>query len=201
MEPYERLRYYRTRAKLTLEQLAEKSDISAMTIRRIENGEAKLTPKYLHMLTHALNISPFAITRCIDDIRMETVGDLMGVLVVFLRAHILVIDGNRSWESDFPPETVRLKLNPDAAKLFTFNINGRLIDSEEGAICIRSKAMIRDLLIWEKTEYKLKQVLEECKNSRSKKLLQKRDDIIETINTLELEYQRNKTKLSSEFLY
>ena len=88
MEPNERLRYYRTREKLSQEKLAQKCDIPLVTLRRIENNEARLHRHQLESLCEALGVSPFAITRCIEDVRMQTVGDLMGVFVLLLKAEV-----------------------------------------------------------------------------------------------------------------
>ena len=200
MEPNERLRYYRTREKLSQEKLAQKCDIPHVTLRRLENNEARLHRHQLESLCEALGVSPFAITRCIEDVRMQTVGDLMGVFVLLLKAEVLVIDGNHNWVGDFATDSVRLKLNPDAEKFFMFNICGRLHNPKECGICIRSKTMIRDLLIWEKTDFQLRQAVAECKKSKNKKLLQRRDDLLDTLEMIELEYQRNRMPLTSDLL-
>lgn len=200
MEPNERLRYYRMREKLSQEKMARKCDIPLVTYRRLENNEARMHRHQLESICNAIDISPFAITRNIEDVRMKTVGDLMGVFILLLKSDVLIIDGNHNWVGDFTTDSVRLKLNPNAEKFFMFNICGRLHKPEDCGVCIRSKTMIRDILIWEKTDFTLRQAIAECKKSKNKKLLQRRDDLLDTLEAIELEYQRNRTPLTSDLL-
>ena len=63
-------------------------------------------------MLEALGVSSFAITGFENNIRLETIGDFMGLMIMLIKANIVLIDGEREEDDEYKPETVSFKINP-----------------------------------------------------------------------------------------
>ena len=63
-------------------------------------------------MAETLGISSFALTGTISNIRLETIGNLMGLLVMFYLEKVIFIEGKRDIEGFLKSDTVTCRINP-----------------------------------------------------------------------------------------
>ena len=109
----EKIKYFRTQRSLTQTQLAELSGLHPVSVRKYETN--KMQPQYpqLERMASALGVSVGAIAGTdISSIRFETEGDLMGLLISWYKAKILIIEGTRGENNLIDADSACLKLSP-----------------------------------------------------------------------------------------
>ena len=96
----EKIRYFRKQLGITQDRLAEMTGIHPVSIRKYETNKMQPQPAQLERVAAALGVSYNAING-VDraGLRLKTVGDLMGILIVLYNSGIIQIDGERG--SDF----------------------------------------------------------------------------------------------------
>ena len=92
----EKIKYCRKQIGITQDKLAELTGIHPVSIRKYETNKMQPQPPQLEKIAAALDVSYNALNG-IDNagMRLETVGDLMGVLMVLCNSNILQITGER----------------------------------------------------------------------------------------------------------
>ena len=115
-------------------------------------------PPQLEKIAAALDVSYNALNG-IDNagMRLETVGDLMGVLMVLCNSNILQITGERGEDNLLKFETVNVQFNPILASYLELNYNThgnqKTLSLKDVLLNIRSHQTFNDLLIWEKISF------------------------------------------------
>ena len=109
----EKIRYCREQIGITQGKLAELTGIHPVSIRKYETNKMQPQPPQLEKIAAALDVSYNALNG-IDNagMRLETVGDLMGVLMVLCNSNILQITGERGEDNLLKFETVNVQFNP-----------------------------------------------------------------------------------------
>ncbi|MEE1047748.1 MAG: helix-turn-helix transcriptional regulator, partial [Clostridia bacterium] len=91
----EKIKYFRKRIGITQAKLAERSGIHPVSIRKYEiNRMVPQTPQ-IDRLAEALGVSSFALAGFENNIRLETVGDFMGLMIMLIKTKIVSINGER----------------------------------------------------------------------------------------------------------
>ena len=92
----EKIKYYRTQLGITQDKLAELTGIHPVSIRKYETNKMQPQPAQLERIAAALGVSYNALNGTDHaGMRFETVGALMGVLMVLTNSGILEIAGER----------------------------------------------------------------------------------------------------------
>ena len=91
----EKIKYFRTQKGITQAKLAELSGIHPVSIRKYETNKMIPQSQQIDKIAEALEISSFAITGFENNIRLETVGDFMGLLIMLIKTNIVLIEGER----------------------------------------------------------------------------------------------------------
>ena len=91
----EKIKYFRTRIGITQAKLAELSGIHPVSIRKYETNKMVPQVPQIDRIAEALGISSFAITGIENNIRLETVGDFMGLMIMLIKTKIISLNGER----------------------------------------------------------------------------------------------------------
>lgn len=109
----EKIKYCRKQIGITQDKLAEPTGIHPVSIRKYETNKMQPQPPQLEKIAAALGVSYNALNGSdTAGLRLETVGDLMGVLMVLCNSGILQISGERGEDKLLKDDTVSIHLNP-----------------------------------------------------------------------------------------
>ena len=108
----EKIKYCRKQIGITQDKLAELTGIHPVSIRKYETNKMQPQPPQLEKIAAALGVSYNALNGSdTAGLRLETVGDLMGVLMVLCNSGILQISGERGEDKILKDDTVSIHLN------------------------------------------------------------------------------------------
>ena len=198
----EKIRYCREQIGITQGKLAELTGIHPVSIRKYETNKMQPQPPQLEKIAAALDVSYNALNG-IDNagMRLETVGDLMGVLMVLCNSGILQISGERGEDKMLKDNTVSIHLNPVLSSYleigYTTRGKAHTLSLQDALLNIRSYKVFNDLLKLEKMNYIYQSVLESAGDNPNEATKAAIDEIAETKEKVELESQRNQLLLDT----
>ena len=198
----ERIRYCRKRVNITQSKLAELTEIHPVSIRKYETNKMQPQPPQLEKIAAALGVSYNALNGSdTAGLRLETVGDLMGVLMVLCNSGILQISGERGEDKMLKDNTVSIHLNPVLSSYleigYTTRGKAHTLSLQDALLNIRSYKVFNDLLKWEKMNYIYQSVLESAGDNPNEATQAAIDEIAETKEKVELELQRSQMLLDT----
>ncbi len=92
----ERIKYFRTQKGITQANLAELSEIHPVSIRKYETNKMQPQPQQLEKIAEALDVNYGALVGISNmNIRLETEGDFMGLLMLLCSSGVLIVEGRR----------------------------------------------------------------------------------------------------------
>jgi len=146
----ERIRCLRERLGITQAKLAQLSTMHPVSIRKYETNKMTPQKEQVERIAVALSISPSALLG-IDSatMRLETYGDLTGMLMTLHNSNILIFDGNRDENNRIIPETAHIKISPLLKWALNSSINGENPPLTDILFAIKDKRILSDLLKWE----------------------------------------------------
>lgn len=147
----EKIRFYRTKMGITQGTLAMLSEIHPVSIRKYETNKMQPQPEQLSRIATALNVSYTSLAGVSNNgLRLETKGDLMGLLMVLHDTGIIKISGIRGEDFLLDADSVEVSFNSDLGKYFALNAS---IDFDKILIDIKDSRIFDDFLLWEKMCY------------------------------------------------
>lgn len=196
----EKIKYYRTRLNMTQGHLAELSDIHPVSIRKYETNKMQPQPSQIERIAAALGVSNNALTG-IDNtgLRLKTVGDLMGILMILLNANVLQITGVRGEDNLLEYNSVKIKFNPILIPfmeiLYLKGDIEKKLSLNEVILNIKSEKSFTDFLKWEKMNYIYETMNAKYKDDTSEAIQTALNEILENKEKVELELQRSNMPL------
>lgn len=189
----EKIKYCRNRLGITQAKLVELSGISLVSIKRYENDKMTPTQPHLESLSKALGISALAFTDTYFESlhELETYGDLIRLLMIFRKNHIVTISGDRGEDGKLISETVTFSPVPIIGKMFQ-TANDKL-SGENILLTLKSKIILDNLLKWESVYTKYEASSEKYKGDEGAKAILK--EIEDNLDVIELEMQFNNLLL------
>jgi len=159
-------------------------------------------PPQLEKIAAALGVSYNALNGSdTAGLRLETVGDLMGVLMVLCNSGILQISGERGEDKMLKDNTVSIHLNLVLSSYleigYTTRGKAHTLSLQDVLLNIRSYKVFNDLLKWEKMNYIYQSVLESAGDNPNEATQAAIDEITETKEKVELELQRSQMLLDT----
>ena len=134
-------------------------------------------------------------------LRLETVGDLMGVLMVLCNSGILLISGERGEDKLLKDDIVSIHLNPVLSSYleigYTTSGKAHKLALQDALLNIRSYKIFNDLLKWEKMNYLYQNALKSAGENPNEATQAAIDEIAETKEKVELELQRSQMLLDT----
>lgn len=195
-----KIKYCRKLCNITQNKLAELTGLHPVSIRKYETDKMEPQPVQIEKIADALSISYNAlIGNATAGLRLETVGDLMGILIVLFNTDILRITGERDENKYLKKETVKITFNPLLASFFEME---QTSDKKIGSIPldnillkIKMASMLDDLLTWEKINHMYQVTLYNTGENADKEELALLNDVIEAKEITELRLQRSQVSL------
>ena len=188
--------------RITQDKLAELTGIHPVSIRKYETNKMQPQPPQLEKIAAALGVSYNALNGSdTAGLRLETVGDLMGVLMVLCNSGILQITGERGEDKLLKDETVSIQFNPILSSYLEFGYITRgkehTLSLQDALLNIRSYKVFNDLMKWEKMNFIYQSALKSVGENPNEATQAAIDEIAETKEKVELELQKSQMLLDT----
>ena len=191
----QKIKHLRSQLGITQDQLAHMTGIHPVSIRKYETDKTKPQPAQIERLASTLGVGCFALSDINkDNVHIETVGDLLGLVIILCDAGILQITGKRDANSMIIPETAKIQFNP---KLATYlKMHDMILFNQNEDDCTSDYAMpkpiLQNLLIWEKVNFMYQRSLETAGNEPDEATKAVLKSFEETKCHIELELQKSQ---------
>lgn len=183
-----KLKYFRHRCSITQAKLAELTGIHLVSIKRYETNKIMPTTPHLEKLADALGVSISAFEET-DDLKticnLQTYSDLMRLLIVLRKNHIISINGNRGEDGRLLPDTVTFSLAPLFAKFFC--VQDKKGSAEEIQLSLKSPLILDNIVKWESIYAKYEYLSDKYKGDEDAKTFLK--TLEDNLDQIELEMQ------------
>ena len=194
----EKIKYFRKRIGITQAKLAELSGIHPVSIRKYEINKMVPQTQQIEKIAKALGISSFALTGIENNIRLETIGDFMGLLIMLCKTHIIFIDGKRGEDEALLPNTVSFKINPFITQFFNAKSGKKNINADDILYNLKSENIFQDILKWEKINYVYEKCAVKYSNTTNEADKNAIEELKNTKESIEMELQRSNVVLNSD---
>lgn len=148
----ERIKYFRKKRKMTQEQLAELTGIHPVSIRKYETNKMQPQIEQIERIASTLQVNANAIIGYNGaPTRIDTVGDLMGLLMTLYRARVLLIAGKQGADFSMEPETAKFMINPALSgffKVLSPNNSENSISLSDIIVTLNETDHLQDFLTW-----------------------------------------------------
>lgn len=196
----EKIKYCRKQIGITQDKLADLTGIHPVSIRKYETNKMQPQPPQLKKIAAALGVSYNALNSSdTAGLRLKTVGDLMGVLMVLCNSGILQITGKRGEDRRLKDEAVSIQFNPILSSYLEFGYITRgkehTLSLQDALLNIRSNKVFNDLLKWEKMNFIYQSALKSAGKNPNEATQAAIDEIVETKEKVELELQKSQINL------
>ncbi|MCM1167839.1 MAG: helix-turn-helix domain-containing protein [Lachnospiraceae bacterium] len=177
----EKIKYLRKQKGVTQTELAELTGIHQVSIAKYEKDKMIPQPEQLEKITEALNVSRMIF---VDDgsFKLETRGDLMGLLITLCKSGVLVVSGKRNRNSMLIPLTVTFEFNPLISKFFAANTQSKIQFNHD-------EPLLLDFLKWERQYHNYKKLFKKYSGSSSKADVAAFEELRDIIEKIEIELQ------------
>ncbi len=179
----EKIKYFRKQRGITQGELAELTGIHPVSIRKYETNKMQPLPPQVEKIAAALNVNFSAIYGMDQSaFRLETRGDLMGLLMTAYKAGLIQVDGPKDRYGAFKEEQCCIRLLPVLSQYFA--VAGQEDEN-------------RNMLPWEglyrEGYLKDQELLTKGNSSEDEKYVA--DDFREMLEQIELDLQASQKKL------
>ena len=144
----ERIRFFRSHRRLTSTQLAERSGIHPVSIRKYETNKMVPQEEQIRRIADALSVSYYALAGTESIKFPETKGDLVGLIIMLFKTGIIEITGERDKHNHLSPKTARLKLNPDITVQFSAFLGKEAVDVDNVMLKMKDGSDWENLICW-----------------------------------------------------
>ena len=187
----DKIRYLRTRMGITQGELADLSGIHPVSIRKYETNKMTPQAQQIEKIADALGVSSFAILGIENNIRLETKGDFMGLLLMLIKTNLLIVKGERGEDDGLIPETVTFEINPFVSQFFNAKSNDSDLNIESLAFMLKSDDIFRDVLKWEKITYGYEKSAAKYGDTDDTAIIDAMNEMKDYIEAIEMELQRS----------
>lgn len=177
----EKIKYLRKQKGLTQTELSALTGIHQVSITKYEKGKMIPQPDQLQKIVEALGVSPMIFFES-ASFKVETCGDLMGLLINLCKSNVLVVRGKRDRNSALIPNTVTFEFAPIISKRFA----GK---AERNFSFEPDEPLLLDFLKWEKQYHNYEKTFKKYLGSDSMAEIAALDELHETIEKIEIELQ------------
>ncbi len=192
----EKIKYCRIRCRITQAKLAELSGISLVSIKRYESDKMIPTSPQIKKLANVLGIGALAFSDTYFDSlqELETYGDLIRLLIIFRKNHLIQIDGERDENGHILSPTATFKLNPIIGKFFGL-AQDRDTLTKDISFCLIDNRVLENLLKWESVYTKYENLVSKYKDRNDEDIIAVLKENDEVLCKIELELQYDNLML------
>ena len=192
----EKIKYFRTRIGITQAKLAEISGIHPVSIRKYETNKMVPQAAQIDRLAEALGVSSFALAGFENNIRLETVGDFMGLMIMLIKTKIVSINGEREESGMINADTVSFVINPFITNFFDTKADKSDLSANILLYYLKNDRILSDILKWEKINHRYEKCAAEICDTSDKELINILEELKEQKEVVELELQHSNTLLN-----
>ena len=193
----EKIKYFRKRIGITQAKLAELSGIHPVSIRKYEiNKMVPQTPQ-IDRLAEALGESSFALAGFENNIRLETVGDFMGLMIMLIKTKIVSINGKREESGMLNADTAEFVINPFITSFFAAKSDKTELSANTLLYYLKNENILSDILKWERINHRYEKCAAEICDTSDKELINILEELKERKEVVELELQHSNVLLDT----
>ena len=193
----EKIKYFRSRIGITQAKLAELSGIHPVSIRKYETNKMVPQAAQIDRLAEALGVSSFALAGFENNIRLETVGDFMGLMIMLIKTKIVSINGEREENGMINADTVGFVINPFITNFFGAKAGKTDFSANTILYYLKNKNILSDILKWERINHRYEKCATEICDTSDKELINILEELKEQKEVIELELQHSSIMLNS----
>ena len=193
----EKIKYFRKRIGITQAKLAELSGIHPVSIRKYEINKMVPQAAQIDRLAEALGVSQFAHAGFENNIRLETVGDFMGLMIMLIKTKIVSIDGEREESGMINANTVSFVINPFITNFFDAKSDKSELSANTLLYYLKNENILSDILKWERINHRYEKCAAEICDTSDKELINILEELKEQKEVIELELQHSSIMLNS----
>ena len=193
----EKIKYFRKRIGITQAKLAELSGIHPVSIRKYETNKMVPQAAQIDRLAEALGVSSFALAGFENNIRLETVGDFMGLMIMLIKTKIVSINGERDENGMINANTAQFVINPFITNFFDAKTDKTNLSANTLLYYLKNETILSDILKWERINHRYEKCAAETCDTSDKELINILDELKEQKELIELELQHSIIMLNS----
>ena len=148
-------------------------------------------------IAEALGISSFAIAGIENNIRLETVGDFMGLMIMLIKTKIISLNGEREENGMLNSKTVGIEINPFISNFFNAKNDSAEISANKIMYYLKSDKILSDILKWERINHRYEKCAAEIHGTSDKELINTLNNLKEQKEVIELELQHSDISLNA----
>ena len=186
----EKIKYFRSRIGITQAKLAELSGIHPVSIRKYETNKMVPQAAQIDRLAEALGVSSFALAGFENNIRLETVGDFMGLMIMLIKTKIVSIDGERKENGMINANTADFVINPFITNFFGAKLGKTDLSANTILYYLKNENILSDILKWERINHRYEKCAAEICDTSDKDLAKILDDLKEIYDEVYDRYQK-----------
>lgn len=146
----EKIKYVRKLYHISSAELAERTEIHPVSIRKYESNKMVPQSAQIERLAAAFHLSP-AIFSGLTDMRFDFQynGDCLGMLIMLYTSGALIIHGERDEKSILKKETVKFIVSPLLQKFLQFSEKDKALSFEDVNVLIKDNDTLDRFIFWE----------------------------------------------------
>ena len=177
----EKIKYLRKQKGVTQTELAQLTGIHQVSIAKYEKDKMVPQPEQLQKIIEALNVSSMIFFND-STFKLETRGDLIGLLIALCKNKVLVVKGKRDRTSALIPSTVTFEFSPIISKFFSADVRSIIrFNSDE--------PLLLDFLKWEKQFHNYEKLFKKYSGSSNATEVAALEELSDIIEKIEIELQ------------
>ena len=193
----EKIKYFRSRIGITQAKLAELSGIHPVSIRKYETNKMVPQAAQIDRLSEALGVSSFALAGFENNIRLETVGDFMGLMIMLIKTKIVSINGKREESGMLNADTAEFVINPFITNFFAAKADKTDLSANTLLYYLKNDSILSDILKWERINHRYEKCAAEICDTSDKELINILEELKEQKEVVELELQHSNVLLDT----
>lgn len=146
----EKIKYIRKLYHMSSAELAERTGLHPVSIRKYESNNMVPQPAQIERLAAAFQLSP-AIFSGLTDMQFDYQysGDCLAMLIMLYTSGTLVIHGERDEKNILKKETVRFTVSPLLQRFLQFSKVDKTLKFEDVNVWIKDDAALDRFIFWE----------------------------------------------------
>ena len=146
----EKIKYVRKLYHMSSAELAERTGIHPVSIRKYESNKMVPQSAQIERLAAAFHLSP-AIFSGLTDMRFDFQysGDCLGMLIILYTSGALIINGERDEKNILKKETVKFTVSPLLQKFLQFCEKDKALPFEDVNVLIKDNDTLDRFIFWE----------------------------------------------------
>lgn len=146
----EKIKYVRKLYHMSSAELAERTGIHPVSIRKYESNKMVPQSAQIERLAAAFHLSP-AIFSGLIDMRFDYQfsGDCLGMLIMLYTSGTLMINGERNEKNVLKKETVKFTVSPLLQRFLQFSEKDKALSFEDVNVLINDNDTLDRFIFWE----------------------------------------------------